>query len=82
MAEQARINHVLVDVDKDVAVRITAPRGYTDGEGKPGKTPWVVYLGRVMSIETDHRDALVALRDALSAALAAHPVEPAAGGEG
>jgi hypothetical protein len=78
MAEHAQVTRVLVDIDDGVHVRIAAPYAVEDSQGEPLVIPWTVYVGHVLALSTLHRDALVVLRDALSAALAAHPAdEPA-----
>lgn len=73
MSRDARLSHIVIDIDPDVRVRITPPRMIQDSGGQPVRVPWYVHLGHTANITTDDRAALVALRDALTAALNTHP---------
>ncbi len=78
MTERVRITYAQVEIDPGVHIRIVAPRTAPGSGGL--RLPWAVHLGSAVSISAEHRDVLVALRDALAAALAAQPVDEPEGG--
>jgi hypothetical protein len=62
----------------DPDVRVTLPYATTSSDGPPLLIPWYLHLDDAISIRGP-RDAMVAIRDALTTALDAHPDDSPAG---